>query len=202
MDPILGQATPSYSDAQPIDTNFIQAHGILFERLPQDLFDNAVKAFQAQPDNHIGRVTAKWKEQGACIAVTNIAGLFEYDSESSVLRLLLHHHAKKIRRNTPSSRFSSPSDDELSRSSSPVDVDSHSPISEPQILSKLGELTEIFAFAKARHLTFSTLQIILRRIGDQNVLPHVHILLSFFSCLASIVKMGDEGSGHVTDAHD
>jgi hypothetical protein len=29
-------------------------------------------------DNHIGRVTAKWKEQGVFIAVTNFAALFEY----------------------------------------------------------------------------------------------------------------------------
>ena len=138
LDPILGRVTPSYSHALPIDTHFIRAHGILFERLPQDQFDEVVTAFQGQLDNHIGRVTAKWKEQGVYIAVTNIAGLFDYGSESSILRRLLHHHAEEIGQNTPSSRSSSPPDGELSRSSSPVDVGSHTPISESQILSKPG----------------------------------------------------------------
>lgn len=186
LDPILGKAIASYTHALPIDTNFIQAHGILFEKLPEKDFDEAVAAFQTPLDNHIGRVTAKWKEQGVYIAVTNIAGLFDYGADSSILRALLILHAKQIGQKTPTSRSSSPSDDELSGSTSPVDTETHLTISEAEIPSKLEELTQDYAFSRSRHLTFSTLQIILRRIGDKNVLPHLHVLLSFLSSFASI----------------
>jgi hypothetical protein len=186
LDPILGRASTSYSHASPIDTNFIQAHAILFEKLPQSQFEEALIAFHSQLDIHIGRISAKWKEQGVYIAVTNIAGLFEYGSETSILRQLLQFHAKQVGRSTPSSRASSPSDDELSRASSPVDVDSHPAISEAQIPSKLAELTDDLTFVRARDLTFSTLKLVLQRIGDKNVLPHIHVLLSFLSSFASV----------------
>lgn len=186
LDPILGRASASYSHASPIDTSFIQAHAILFEKLPQSQFEEAVAAFYSQLDIHIGRVAAKWKEQGVFIAVTNIAGLFDYGADTSGLRHLIQLHAKELGRTTPSSRASSPSDDELSRASSPVDVDTQPAISEDQIPSKLAEITDDLTFVRARQLTFSTLKLILQRIGDKNVLPHIHVLLSFLSSFASV----------------
>ncbi|KAF2198880.1 hypothetical protein GQ43DRAFT_377600 [Delitschia confertaspora ATCC 74209] len=186
LDPILGRVPNMYSHALPIDTNFIQAHGILFEKLPQNQFQETVAAFQSQLDNYIGRVTAKWKEQGVYIAVTNIAGLFDYGSNSSVLRQLFELHAKQTGGVAASSRSSSPSDGELSRSPSPVDASSGRFISEAEVPSKLEELTSHPTFSAARHFAFSTLQLVLRRVGDKNVLPHVHVLLSFLSSIASV----------------
>ncbi|KAF2191506.1 hypothetical protein K469DRAFT_732855 [Zopfia rhizophila CBS 207.26] len=186
LDPILGRPTASYSHALPIDTSFIQAHGVLFEKLSPEAFEDARFAFQGQLDNHIGRVTAKWKEQGVYIAVTNIAGLFDYGSDESVLRLILQFHAKQLIHNHPSSRSSTPSDEELSRSSSPVNQDLSPSITEADIPAKLEALSSDFTFSRAYLLTFSTLSLVLRRIGDKNVLPHVHVLLSFLSSFASI----------------
>jgi len=62
----------------PVDTSFIKAHGILFGKLSSEGFEEALASFLSQLDDHVGRVTAKWKEQGVYIAVTNIAGLFDY----------------------------------------------------------------------------------------------------------------------------
>ncbi|KAF2477583.1 uncharacterized protein BDR25DRAFT_320839 [Lindgomyces ingoldianus] len=187
LDPILGRPTTSYSHALPIDTSFIQAHGVLFEKLTPETFEDARFAFQSQLDNHIGRVTAKWKEQGVYIAVTNISGLFDYGSDDSILRLILELHAKQLMRSRTSSRSSTPSDDDLSRSSSPVDHDSTIPcITEAEVPAKLDILSNDFTFSRAYLLTFSTLSLVLRRIGDKNVLPHIHVLLSFLSSFASI----------------
>jgi hypothetical protein len=61
LDPILGRSAASYSHALPVDTSFILAHGILFEKLSPESFENARQAFHNQLDNHIGRVTAKCK---------------------------------------------------------------------------------------------------------------------------------------------
>jgi hypothetical protein len=185
LDPILGRPTASYSHALPIDTGFIQAHGILFEKLSPEQFEEAKFAFQSQLDNHIGRVTAKWKEQGVYIAVTNIAGLFDYGSDSSVLRQILQFHAKELLRSRPVTS-SSQTEDDPSGSSSPTAVNSTPPITEDEIPAKLKVLDADFTFSRASLLTTETLRLVLRRIGDKNVLPHVHVLLSFLSSFASI----------------
>ncbi|KAF2270250.1 hypothetical protein CC78DRAFT_196553 [Lojkania enalia] len=186
LDPILGRPTASYSHALPIDTSFIQAHGILFEKLSAKEFDEAKSNFQSQLDNHIGRVTAKWKEQGVYIAVTNIAGLFDYGWKDSILRRILELHSKDISKNCPPAS-SSPSEEDFSRASSLVDHDSDSlTITEAEVPAKLEILSNDFTFSRAYHLTTSTLSLVLRRIGDKNVLPHVHVLLSFLSSFASI----------------
>ncbi|KAF2107222.1 hypothetical protein BDV96DRAFT_654068 [Lophiotrema nucula] len=186
LDPILGRPTASYSHALPIDTSFIQAHGVLFEKLSPEQFEEARFAFQSQLDNHIGRVTAKWKEQGVYIAVTNIAGLFDYGSDSSILRQILQLHAKEVLRSRPVIS-SSQAEEDPSRSSSPTAIDSTTPsITEEEIPAKLQVLDTDFTFSRASFLTTETLRLVLRRIGDKNVLPHVHVLLSFLSSFASI----------------
>jgi hypothetical protein len=186
LDPILGRPTASYSHALPIDTSFIQAHGVLFEKLSTETFEEARKAFQDQLDNQIGRVTARWKEQGVFIAVTNLAGLFDYGSDDSILRQVLLLHGKQQMQNR-SSRSPSPSDEDANQSLSPVDHSSTTPvIKEAEVPSKLETLVKEFTFSRAYAFTMSTLSIVLRRIGDKNILSHIHVLLAFLSSFASI----------------
>ena len=64
-----------YLYSLPIDISFIKAYGILFGKLSSEGFEEALASFLSQLDNYVGRVAAKWKEQGVYIAVTNIAGL-------------------------------------------------------------------------------------------------------------------------------
>lgn len=187
LDPILGRQTTSYSHALPIDTSFIRAHGVLFKKISLEEFERATSAFHSQLDNHIGRVTAKWKEQGVYIAVTNISGLFDYGADDSILRLILNLHAKNVSRTRPPSRSASPAEGERGRSSSPIEHNSGLPtITEAEISSKLETLSRDFTFTKAYFLTMSTFSLVLRRLGDKNVLPHVHVLLSFLSSFGSI----------------
>jgi hypothetical protein len=188
LDPFLGRQVTSYSHALPVDTSFIQAHGILFRTLSPDAFEDARQSFQSQLDNHIGRVTAKWREQGVYIAVTNIAGLFEYGSDDATLRQLLLLHGKQLQQARPSSRSSTPSDEETSSFTSQFDEPS---ITAAEVPSKVNTLSSDFTFSRSYLLTMSTLSLVLRRIGDNNVHPHVHVLLSFLSSFASIPYVAD-----------
>jgi hypothetical protein len=185
LDPILGRSRTSYSQSLPVDTSFIKAHGILFGKLSSEGFEEALALFLSQLDNHVGRVTAKWKEQGVYIAVTNIAGLFDYGSQDSILRHAFQLHAEKSLPSSHTERPSTPSDDDSSRSPSPVSPEPNH-FSDEELSAQLLKLSSDFAFSCACRLAFSTLALILRRIGDKNVLRHVHVLFAFLSTTVSI----------------
>ncbi|KAF3034643.1 hypothetical protein E8E11_004121 [Didymella keratinophila] len=146
----------------PIDTTFIKYHALLFTRWQEIGYESASTDFLGSLDNHIGGVTAKWKEQGVCTAVSNIAAWFDYGVDANLHRqifLLRESHRETLCLEV--SGFSGHDDE-------PADV-----------------LTQDSAFAQAQRLTDHTLSLVLRRIGDKNVLPHDHVMLSFLSTLAS-----------------
>ncbi|CAO2651489.1 Nn.00g040590.m01.CDS01 [Neocucurbitaria sp. VM-36] len=181
LDPILGRAVATYSHALPIDTNFIKAHALLFEKLSLDDFEKSMREFTSNLDNHIGRVTAKWKEQGVYIAVTNIAGWFEYGVDDNPLRQVFLAQLYEKAKGLP------PSNPEDIRTASPADQQDPIPpsITESEIPSKVSTLTSQVAFVNAKIITNDTFALVLRRIGDKNVLPHVHIMLSFLTTFAT-----------------
>jgi hypothetical protein len=182
LDPILGRAVATYSHALPIDTNYIKAHAVLFEKLSLDDFEQATSEFTNNLDNHIGRVTAKWKEQGVYIAVTNVSGWFDYGVDENVLRQVfltqLYEKAK-----------SSPPSEEQIRTASPADQQDPTPptIPEHELLCRVDTLSSQPHFLHAKRLTNDTFALVLRRIGDKNVLPHVHIMLSFLTTFAATI---------------
>jgi hypothetical protein len=177
LDPILGR-----SNAPSIYESFIQAHTVLFGKVSAEKLDDAKFAFQSQLDNHIGREAVKWKEQDVHIAVANIAGLFHYGHSDSILRQIFVLHDKQ-RNCSASGSFQS---EEESRSLS-VEQDSLlSSMTEVEVSAKLDTLASDFTFSQAYLLTMTTLSLVLRQTDDKNVLPHVHVLLSFLSSLASI----------------
>ncbi|KAF2030790.1 hypothetical protein EK21DRAFT_100265 [Setomelanomma holmii] len=180
LDPILGRAVATYSHALPIDTNYIKAHALLFEHLSMDDFDQAMDEFIKNLDNHIGRVTAKWKEQGVYIAVTNVSGWFDYGTDDNALRQVFLTQLYEKAKNSP------PSEEQL-RTASPADQQDPTPPSVPEneLLSLVNDLPSQPHFAHAKLLTNDTFALVLRRIGDKNVLPHVHIMLSFLTTFAA-----------------
>ena len=78
--PILNGKESAYHRPSSFETIFIKTHGILFSGRPPDEFHSTVGQLidGGILDNYIGRVTAKFKEQGVFVAVANIAALFEY----------------------------------------------------------------------------------------------------------------------------
>ncbi|KAJ4345018.1 hypothetical protein N0V95_006010 [Ascochyta clinopodiicola] len=64
-------------------------------------------------------------------------------------------------------------------------------ITDREIPSAMKALSVDEIFCKAVQLTNRTFSMMLRRVGDKNVLPHVHVMLSFFSTLGSIEYVAD-----------
>jgi hypothetical protein len=202
LDPILGRAGATLTHALAIDTSFIKAHGLLFERSPvmdvkgQDEFLNAKAEFIGNLDNHIGRVTAKWKEQGVYIAVTNIASWFEYGLNENILRQASLHpinlKAQDPSQNAVEEKIRSASSADQQNPTKPI-------LSEKDISEALkgDEAHGIKPWAmcgtipNAKLITHETFALVLRRIGDKNVLPHVHIMLAFLSSFASSKYVSD-----------
>ena len=181
LDPILGRAIATYSHALPIDTNFIKAHALLFEKLSLEEFEKTMQEFIANLDFHIGRVTAKWKEQGVYIAVTNIAAWFDYGVDDNALRQVFLTRLYEKAKNSP---HTNPED---ICTASPADQQDPIPpsIPESEIPSKVNALSSQPTFVNAKSITNDTFALVLRRIGDKNVLPNVHIMLSFLTTFAA-----------------
>lgn len=175
FDPILGRSSTSYSHSLPVETSFIRAHGLLFEKdqaFQQHTFDHNLSDFIRQLDTSIGRVTSKWKEQGAYMAIANIASLFDYGSEDNFLRLAFAAQLQQIifERN-----------DDPDWQPPPV-----LPLTQPAPDDMKIDHQTANTFPSACRLTFDTLHVVLRRFGDKNVLTHFHILLAFLNQLATL----------------
>jgi hypothetical protein len=188
LDPILGRTPAGYTHALPIDTNFIKAHALQFEGVsvengqPSQNFQIAKEEFTGNLDNHIGRVTAKWKEQGVYIAVTNVAGWFDYGTDANTLRQVFLGHLYDKAKNLPASAV----EDNI-RTASPGDVQDPVPPSlcKNELDGAVKDLCKQRTFQNAKALSNDTFALVLRRIGDKNVLPHVHIMLSFIAAFAA-----------------
>ncbi|UPX21243.1 uncharacterized protein EKO05_0011436 [Ascochyta rabiei] len=178
--PFVGDDQPTYTVGQPIDTNFTKSHALLFTKFAKPGYDQASQDFLSNLDDHIGHVTAKWKEQGVYIAVSNLTAWFDYGVDTHILRQLFLLRA--------SQRTDAGPGNERQVHQAPVDQPKPSApkITEDQVPFQVTNLSNDSVFAKAMLLTNDTFALALRRIGDKNVLPHVHVMLSFLTTLASV----------------
>jgi len=133
----------------PLDTAFVKAHGLLFTGRNPDKFESAVQEFLDLLDNQIGRVTRKFMEQGYYIAVANIVAMLGFASKENILIRAIEDSSKD--------------EPDTQMSGLPTDVSSPG----------------MKAFENSQRLTNATLEIVLQRIGDPNVLPFLHVTLVF-----------------------
>lgn len=178
--PFVQDDQPVYSPGLPIDTLFTMLHALLFTRLVKHWQDQARQDFVSNLDNHIGRVTAKWKEQGVYIAVSNITAWFDYGVDVHVLRQLFLLRALQRR------KISSQSEQQHNVTTLDQPKPTDPKITEDLVPSQVDALSSDSAFAIGQSLTNDTFALALRRIGDKNVLPHVHVMLSFINTLSTI----------------
>lgn len=169
-----------YTPGLPIDTLFTGVHALQFTRLDLYWQDQARQDFMGTLDNHIGRVTAKWKEQGVYIAVSNITAWFDYGVDMHILRQLFLLRAFQRR------KFAGQNEQQNTTPTSDQPKPADPKIIEDVVPSQVDTLSSDSAFVKGQSLTNDTFALALRRIGDKNVLPHVHVMLSFISTLSSI----------------
>ncbi|QDS74745.1 hypothetical protein FKW77_001179 [Venturia effusa] len=165
FNPIMARQESSSSHITTIDTNFIKIHAILFGKENLDQYEALRKSFLDALDAHIGRVTAKWREQGAYVMIANLGALYDYGTESSLRRFFELGFQRFAPANT-----------------------TVSPITTPDSAS-------LAAHGYAFNLTVSTASLVFQRFGDNNVLPFAHIFLSFLLSLASLESFDFEVEG-------
>ncbi|KAL3418918.1 telomerase-binding protein EST1A protein [Phlyctema vagabunda] len=150
FEPVMSADNTQYR-LPPLDTAFVKAHGLLFTGRDEDRFEPAVAEFLGLLDTQIGRVTRKFMDQGCHIAVSNIVSMLGFASKDNVLIKAM-----------------------TATSAEPSDV-----LMEGTPEAATPATSDSLVFEKAERLHNSTLEIVLQRIGDPNVLPFVHIILVF-----------------------
>lgn len=183
LDPLVHHERAGHPISSPIDASFITVHAHIYTRSLTENYQVARANYSEQLDNHIGRVTAKWKEQGVHTAVTNSAGWLDYGLETNTLRLIFELRARQRKQKHLT---------EEQIRAGPSQLHNDKPqITDQEIPSAVRALSMESVFREAVDLTNKTFSVVLRRIGDKNVLPHVHVMLSFLSTLASIEHVAD-----------
>ncbi|KAI4248970.1 MAG: hypothetical protein LQ352_005788, partial [Teloschistes flavicans] len=196
--PILGGKTFNNHRSKALELAYGKAHAILFDRPHQEeLFQEIVESLHSgMLDGYIDRATANFKEQGVYVAFANIAALFEYGGTKDGHRIRrsifwrafmevrkARQKAVAIENPTQSSTttFSLDYDSKVERAPSPTATDD-----EP--ISATDEKASASLIRMASDLAFTTLSIALRRHGDRNVFPFVHVMFVFLWNLAVVQK--------------
>ncbi|KNG49745.1 hypothetical protein TW65_03488 [Stemphylium lycopersici] len=187
----------------PLDNEelFILAHTTQFNHnsIEKDPFGidrptanfSALKAeFLEKLGVHIDSVTTNWKNLGVYAAVINIAGWFDYGKDENLIR-----HALLQQLYLPPPRDSSNEDD--------ADVEANRKTAGPSDQQEPGEKKDKIPgtaeewekaqeyiinnchLNNARCLTNETSTLVFSRLGDEDVLPYVHVMLAFFFNFAS-----------------
>lgn len=150
FEPVLTDKGQGQYRLPPLDAAFVKAHGLLFTGRNTERFEPAVQDFLSLLDNHIGRVTRKFMEHGYYIAVANIVAMLGFASKENVLMSAIESSSDKA-------------SDHVVAGSSPFELST----------------ALMRSFESSERLTNATLEIVLQRIGDPNVLPFIHVSLVF-----------------------
>ncbi|EFR00757.1 hypothetical protein MGYG_03761 [Nannizzia gypsea CBS 118893] len=163
--------------------SFVKAHGILFKKESvHSYFEHTLQFFSCLPQ-HVGRMGEKFREQGVQISCSNFATLFINDNSlapavaNTLTDLYKLAVAKPADCRIPSARAYWST---CSARSEPIVslLDSIPQSSNTRFSSSLSPL--YYTIYQSMH-TFSLL---LRQIGDKNVLPAIHVSLAFLFTLS------------------
>ena len=187
---LLGDNSALSRSAQ-VEVVFIKAHAILFTGNLSPEYDALVNQLASGLlDHYIGKITAKFKTQGVFAAVINIAALFEYGalksngSSRSIFRLAFDEF--EVSRNSIGS-FNTATTNEKQFA---IDNGGHqSSVDSPPAALTPNELRDSEeTIARGSRIMFVTLSVALRRIGDKNVYPFVHVCFVFLWRLLKVGK--------------
>ncbi|KAF7894675.1 uncharacterized protein EAF01_010125 [Botrytis porri] len=131
------------------NTTFVLAHSYIFTYTNMEQFERTVEKFLSLLDSHIGQVTRKFMEEGYHISISNIIAAIGFGSGDNPVTKLMMHSSTH---NTSEDYMGGTQND----------------LSQPTT-----------AFRYAEYLNNSVLEIVLKRIGDLNVLPFVHVTLVY-----------------------
>lgn len=177
------QARPKQQTRHPLTlASFVKAHGIIFKKESvHSYFEHTLQFFSCLPQ-HIGRMGEKFREQGVHISCSNFATLFINDNAlvpatgKTLTALYTIAVATPVECRIPSARAYWSSCTQLEPL---ISLLSTIPISSStRFSSSLSPLH--YTIYQSMH----TLSLLLRQIGDKNVLPAIHVSLAFLFTLS------------------
>lgn len=181
FDPILRGEESSYYRISSVETMFIKAHALLFTgQSPREYRNIVDQLLSGALDVYIGKITSKFKEHGACMAIANAASLFEYgvtrdkQDSRSIFRLSYQDYLPRVAQTNEV------------KSEKSQDTGHTEPASLQLSKEEYTSSTQLIALASI--LTFGTFTVALRRMGDKNVYPLVHIYLVLIRSLINVPK--------------
>lgn len=184
-----------------VEATFVKSNGIQFTRGFIAEYRTLAGQFVSVLDNHIGRVTAKWRVQGPEIASTLCAAIQDFGNNEDFLTWTLKNEAERQEQSRDLARGEG--SDEESPQTLPApecfsprkawleltddNFQRLQPCSFEVAVSQEIKFTgSEDAVSHAFALVIATFSINLQRIGDKNVLPFVHIILGFIWCLSYV----------------
>jgi hypothetical protein len=179
LDRILRPETGRHRIPPPlIHAEFLRIHDLLLggdtkldRKSTQNLF--------GQLGIYIARYDANWRRDGIYMACINIAAWFDYGTNENALRQKFLRDFVEMSKDTPLTP------EKQASTAVMTDLVPDQPlISEQDLTDEIRTLTEQQSFLEAHHFTAETLAIVLRRTKDENVLPHIHIVLAFCTQIA------------------
>ncbi|MCJ1473953.1 hypothetical protein MMC13_002609 [Lambiella insularis] len=188
--PILEGRESAYHRSSSMETLFIKAHGLLFTGGSMQEFNICVQQLSNDLfDTYIGRVTSKFKEQGVFAALSNISSLFEYGilrakgTSRSTLRLAFEEMLSQ-RGSANTDRTNPDYNPEGDEAASLALATS----SNFEVLTSREQEASLRMISYASSITFETFSIALRRVGDKNVYPLVHVYMAFIYSVTNVEK--------------
>ena len=178
--PFLGRSDLT-THVSLLDAHIVKASAILYTKDLLEDFQECQEGILDNLDQHIGRVTAKWREAGSWMIVSLLGALFDFGNDSPLRRafdLGFHKLRQKSRAQRPQVRVFDPQQPQSSTQDTAM--------TDPKDVGTVDEKTKR-AWDLAHGLTVAITTLVLRRQGDKNVIPYVHIWLAF---LMSLVKIG------------
>ncbi|KAK2751569.1 hypothetical protein FQN55_000290 [Onygenales sp. PD_40] len=172
LEPVLNA---SYIRHPPIMLAFVTSHAIVYRQRSIIKFIEYGNGFLGLLDSHILRVGTNFRDQGAFIASCNIAFMFEYGNADGIM-MKLYRESLEF---SPEYRLQAAKE---YWANSPTDMEhclQYNPSTGNEVFtSSLGVLSY------GSYFTFYTLSTVLKYIGNNNVLPPIHVCLAFIWSLA------------------
>lgn len=165
--------------------SFVKAHATLFGRRSILSFLHYSREFLMQLSNQVGRAGGRWRDQGVHIASINFAALLEYGQADGVFMKSFMNTLEM----SPESRIDTARKNWRDAKSLPQSQgnasDKKSEII-PRSIVHANFTSSLDTISYGSLLTCHTMSYILKQIGDKNVLPSVHVSLSFLWSLAQV----------------
>ena len=195
FNPILDGKESAYHRSSSMETIFIKAHAILFTRRSLDEFNlNLQQLLCGLFESYIGKMGAKFKENGVFAALSNISSLFEYgilgaDGDSRAIFRLAYDEARALKA-MKAEQVAKNASEESREAREPAATSEPTQLPTKTVESLTSQELEasLATLAQAASLTFGTFSTALRCVGDKNICPMIHVYLVFLLSLTSVEK--------------